>query len=118
VIPIVGIVDTNCDPDDVDFVIPANDDAIRSIRLITAAIADAVIEANQGESFVEAAKPGPAAAGAESGAEAAGTAPEAAAAADYTAEPAEFSEKDFAPQTAEAEADSAKDANNDPEDDF
>jgi small subunit ribosomal protein S2 len=52
-IPIVGIVDTNCDPDDVDFVIPANDDAIRSIRLITAAIADAVIEANQGESFVE-----------------------------------------------------------------
>ena len=53
-IPIVGIVDTNCDPDDVDFVIPANDDAIRSIRLITAAIADAVIEANQGESFSEA----------------------------------------------------------------
>jgi len=52
-IPIVGIVDTNCDPDDVDFVIPANDDAIRSIRLITAAIADAVIEANQGESFVD-----------------------------------------------------------------
>jgi len=54
-IPIVGIVDTNCDPDDVDFVIPANDDAIRSIRLITAAIADAVIEANQGESFIDAA---------------------------------------------------------------
>jgi len=53
-IPIVGIVDTNCDPDDVDFVIPANDDAIRSIRLITAAMADAVIEANQGESFSEA----------------------------------------------------------------
>jgi small subunit ribosomal protein S2 len=52
-IPIVGIVDTNCDPDDVDFVIPANDDAIRSIRLITAAIADAVVEANQGESFSE-----------------------------------------------------------------
>jgi ribosomal protein S2, bacterial type len=54
-IPIVGIVDTNCDPDDVDYIIPANDDAIRSIRLITAAIADAVIEANQGESFVESA---------------------------------------------------------------
>jgi len=51
-IPIVGIVDTNCDPDDVDYIIAANDDAIRSIRLITAAIADAVIEANQGESFV------------------------------------------------------------------
>ena len=53
-IPIVGIVDTNFDPDDVDYVIPANDDAIRSIRLITAVIADAVIEANQGESFAEA----------------------------------------------------------------
>jgi small subunit ribosomal protein S2 len=53
-IPIVGIVDTNCDPDDVDYVIPANDDAIRSIRLITAVIADAVIEANQGESYAEA----------------------------------------------------------------
>ena len=53
-IPVIGIVDTNCDPDDVDYIIPANDDAIRSIRLITAAIADAVIEANQGESFAEA----------------------------------------------------------------
>jgi len=53
-IPIVGIVDTNCDPEDVDLVIPANDDAIRSIKLITAAIADAVIEANQGVSFAEA----------------------------------------------------------------
>jgi len=50
-IPIIGIVDTNCDPDDVDYVIPANDDAIRSIRLITAAMADAVVEANQGEDF-------------------------------------------------------------------
>jgi small subunit ribosomal protein S2 len=56
-IPIIGIVDTNCDPDDVDFVIPANDDAIRSIRLITAAIADAVIEANQGEICAEAPAP-------------------------------------------------------------
>jgi small subunit ribosomal protein S2 len=50
-IPIIGIVDTNCDPDDVDYVIPANDDAIRSIKLITMAITDAIIEANQGESF-------------------------------------------------------------------
>jgi small subunit ribosomal protein S2 len=50
-IPIIGIVDTNCDPDDVDYVIPANDDAIRSIKLITAGMADAIIEANQGESF-------------------------------------------------------------------
>ncbi|MDR1572348.1 MAG: 30S ribosomal protein S2 [Clostridiales Family XIII bacterium] len=50
-IPIVGIVDTNCDPDDVDFVIPANDDAIRSIRLITCCMADAVIEGRQGESY-------------------------------------------------------------------
>jgi ribosomal protein S2 len=53
-IPIIGIVDTNCDPDDVDYVIPANDDAIRSIKLITMAMADAIIEANQGESFAEA----------------------------------------------------------------
>jgi small subunit ribosomal protein S2 len=53
-IPIVGIVDTNCDPDDVDFVIPANDDAIRSIKLITTAIADAIIEANQGVSYAPA----------------------------------------------------------------
>jgi small subunit ribosomal protein S2 len=50
-IPIIGIVDTNCDPDDVDYVIPANDDAIRSIKLITMAITDAIIEAGQGESF-------------------------------------------------------------------
>jgi small subunit ribosomal protein S2 len=50
-IPIVGIVDTNCDPDDVDFVIPANDDAIRAIKLITAAMADALIEGRQGESY-------------------------------------------------------------------
>jgi small subunit ribosomal protein S2 len=52
-IPIIGIVDTNCDPDDVDFVIPANDDAIRSIKLITAGMADAIIEARQGESYDE-----------------------------------------------------------------
>jgi small subunit ribosomal protein S2 len=52
-IPIIGIVDTNCDPEDVDFVIPANDDAIRAIKLITAAMADAVIESMQGESFAE-----------------------------------------------------------------
>ena len=52
-IPIIGIVDTNCDPDDVDFVIPANDDAIRAVKLIASKMADAVIEANQGESFDE-----------------------------------------------------------------
>jgi small subunit ribosomal protein S2 len=52
-IPIIGIVDTNCDPEDVDYVIPANDDAIRSIKLITAAMADAIIESRQGESFAE-----------------------------------------------------------------
>jgi len=52
-IPIVGIVDTNCDPDDVDFVIPANDDAIRAVKLIAGRMADAVIEANQGESFYD-----------------------------------------------------------------
>ena len=52
-IPIVAIVDTNCDPDDVDYVIPANDDAIRAFKLIAARMADAVIEAHQGESFDE-----------------------------------------------------------------
>ncbi|MCQ2550614.1 MAG: 30S ribosomal protein S2 [Clostridia bacterium] len=50
-IPIIGIVDTNCDPDDVDYVIPANDDAIRAVKLIAGRMADAIIEANQGESF-------------------------------------------------------------------
>jgi len=49
-IPVFGIVDTNCDPDDVDFIIPANDDALRSVRLIVNKMADAVIEANGGES--------------------------------------------------------------------
>ncbi len=52
-IPIVGIVDTNCDPDDVDYVIPANDDAIRAVKLIAGTMADAVLEAKQGESFDE-----------------------------------------------------------------
>ena len=52
-IPVVGMVDTNCDPDDVDYIIPANDDAIRAVKLITAMMADAVIEAKQGESFDE-----------------------------------------------------------------
>ncbi len=52
-IPVVGIVDTNCDPDDVDYVIPANDDAIRAVKLIAGCMADAVIEARQGESFDE-----------------------------------------------------------------
>lgn len=50
-IPVVAIVDTNCDPDEVDYVIPGNDDAIRAVRLIASKIADAVIEANQGEQF-------------------------------------------------------------------
>ena len=48
-IPIVAIVDTNCDPDEVDYVIPGNDDAIRAIKLITAAMASAVQEGRQGE---------------------------------------------------------------------
>ena len=52
-IPVIGIVDTNCDPDDVDYVIPANDDAIRAVKLIAGCMADAIIEANQGESFDE-----------------------------------------------------------------
>ena len=52
-IPVIGIVDTNCDPDDVDYVIPANDDAIRAVRLITSRMADAVLEGKQGESMAE-----------------------------------------------------------------
>ena len=52
-IPVVGIVDTNCDPDDVDYIIPANDDAIRAVKLIAGCRADAIIEAKQGESFDE-----------------------------------------------------------------
>ena len=48
-IPIVAMVDTNCDPDEIDVVIPSNDDAIRAVKLITAKMADAFIEGNQGE---------------------------------------------------------------------
>jgi len=53
-IPIIAIVDTNCDPDEIDYVIPGNDDAIRAVRLITAKLADAVIEGRQGEQLAEA----------------------------------------------------------------
>ncbi len=52
-IPIVAITDTNCDPDLIDHVIPGNDDAIRAIKLIASVIADAVIEANQGEQIAD-----------------------------------------------------------------
>ncbi|MDO4300780.1 MAG: 30S ribosomal protein S2 [Clostridia bacterium] len=51
-IPIVAIVDTNCDPEEVDYVIPGNDDAIRAVKLIAGRIADAVIESKQGEQEV------------------------------------------------------------------
>ncbi len=54
-IPIVAIVDTNCDPDDVYYVIPGNDDAIRAVKLIAGAMADAIIEGRQGETAAEAA---------------------------------------------------------------
>ena len=54
-IPIVAIVDTNCDPDEIDYVIPGNDDAIRAIRLIVATMANAVQEGRQGEANTEAA---------------------------------------------------------------
>ena len=55
-IPVVGLIDTNCDPDMVDVVIPGNDDAIRSVKLIASAIADAVIEAKEGEEGLAARK--------------------------------------------------------------
>ena len=52
-IPIVAVVDTNCDPDDVDYVIPGNDDAIRAVKLISGAMANAIIESRQGEDATE-----------------------------------------------------------------
>ena len=61
-IPIVAIVDTNCDPDEIDYVIPGNDDAIRAIRLIAATMANAAIEGRQGEDAAEAAETAEAAA--------------------------------------------------------
>ena len=48
-IPLVAMVDTNCDPDEIDYVIPSNDDAIRAVKLITSKMADALIESKQGE---------------------------------------------------------------------
>ena len=50
-IPVIGLVDTNCNPEDVDYVIPGNDDAIRAVKLITDVMANAIIEGRQGESF-------------------------------------------------------------------
>ena len=52
-IPVVAIVDTNCDPDEVDFVIPGNDDAIRAVKLIAGAMADAILEGRQGEQMAD-----------------------------------------------------------------
>lgn len=52
-IPVVAIVDTNCDPDEVDYVIPGNDDAIRAVKLIASTMADAIVEGRQGEQFTE-----------------------------------------------------------------
>ena len=52
-IPIVAIVDTNCDPDEIDYVIPGNDDAIRAVKLIASKMADAVLEGRQGEQMVD-----------------------------------------------------------------
>ncbi|NLK39344.1 MAG: 30S ribosomal protein S2 [Clostridiales bacterium] len=52
-IPVIAIVDTNCDPDDADYIIPGNDDAIRAIKLISSVLADAVIEGRQGEQMHE-----------------------------------------------------------------
>jgi small subunit ribosomal protein S2 len=52
-IPIVAIVDTNCDPDEIDYIIPGNDDAIRAVKLLTSKMADAVLEGKQGEQMAE-----------------------------------------------------------------
>jgi small subunit ribosomal protein S2 len=63
-IPIIGIVDTNCDPDEIDYLIPGNDDAIRAVKLIAGKMADAVLEGKQGEQMEpeaeQAAEPAPA----------------------------------------------------------
>ena len=59
-IPIVAIVDTNCDPDEIDYVIPGNDDAIRAVKLIAGKLADAVLEGKQGEQIEDEAAPAPA----------------------------------------------------------
>ena len=56
-IPVVAIVDTNCDPDEVDYAIPGNDDAIRAVKLIASKMADAVLEGRQGEQMIEAQQP-------------------------------------------------------------
>ena len=56
-IPIVAIVDTNCDPDEIDYVIPGNDDAIRAVKLISGAMADAALEGKQGEQNAPAEEP-------------------------------------------------------------
>jgi len=57
-IPLIGIADTNCDPEELDYVIPGNDDAIRAVKLIVSKMADAVVEASQGEAFGEEAMEG------------------------------------------------------------
>jgi small subunit ribosomal protein S2 len=79
-IPIVAVVDTNCDPDDIDYVIPGNDDAIRAVKLVTGLMADSVLEALEGKSFDEAQESGEfkAEVGAEGEKEAAKPAPAAA----------------------------------------
>ncbi|HHV38657.1 MAG TPA: 30S ribosomal protein S2 [Tepidimicrobium sp.] len=56
-IPVVAIVDTNCDPDEIDYIIPGNDDAIRAVKLLTGIIADAVLEGKQGEQMEEVGQP-------------------------------------------------------------
>ena len=55
-IPVVAIVDTNCDPDEVDYAIPGNDDAIRAVKLIASKMADAVLEGRQGEQMQDVAE--------------------------------------------------------------
>ena len=73
-IPVIAIIDTNCDPDDADYIIPGNDDAIRAIRLVSATLANAVIEGRQGEQTTEeAAAPAEEAPAAEAQAPADGT---------------------------------------------
>lgn len=110
-IPIVALVDTNCDPDEVDYVIPGNDDAIRAIKLITGKIADAIVEIKQAEWDEEEAARHPAEAEAEGEGEAEKPNVDAEAAEAAPAEPTDFvfrpGEEDEYSRMADTEADEA-----------
>ena len=104
-IPVVGVIDTNCDPDQIDYPIPGNDDAIKATKLIISKIADAVAEGNEGKTYAAPEEPAPAAeAASENGKAEEAAAKEAAPAATAEATPAAEAETAEAPATEEAAA--------------